>query len=480
MECPICIETYNKSTHRKITCFNCQKEMCVSCAKTFILSNATDAKCLHCNMAWDRKFMVTNFTRKFCNGEYKENRQNILKERVKCYFPSISDILTTENDLEDNREQQRHVQFQYKRNKFFLEENEYKIQNTMNEKKKFEKLHPDCTEEQVESYNTRCNTLLAEKSVLKNEKNEILKDIHHLEKLSKEIQYQIQRKKRHFVSNQKNTERNIVGRPCITENCRGFLNGKGNCPVCKRDTCMNCNIDITGQEGHECNESDIENWKVMQKNTKPCPSCRVRIFKISGCDQMWCTNCNTPFSWSKGTVETGPIHNPHYFDWIFQGGQPQPGQQGDDGICNENNLPSVDRIRAQFGSNRETNHRVLHYYRNIQHLRYQELRNLNVENNENTYRQGLYPHLYSLVKEGKGHAELERYDYRFNSDRELGLIITGYCQQQTHQFWALVNRTLDMNEFIEKYKKVRSHYHDAIDIFGKEYNRSFKRISNHL
>ena len=32
---------------------------------------------------------------------------------------------------------------------------------------------------------------------------------------------------------------------------------------------------------------------------------------------MFCTACNTPFSWLKGTVITsGHVHNPHYFEWM--------------------------------------------------------------------------------------------------------------------------------------------------------------------
>jgi hypothetical protein len=29
---------------------------------------------------------------------------------------------------------------------------------------------------------------------------------------------------------------------------------------------------------------------------------------------MWCTQCHTAFSWKTGRVETGVVHNPHYFE----------------------------------------------------------------------------------------------------------------------------------------------------------------------
>ena len=66
---------------------------------------------------------------------------------------------------------------------------------------------------------------------------------------------------------------------------------------------------------HSCKEESIESFKLIKKETKPCPNCSTRIFKISGCDQMWCTQCHTTFSWITGLEVTGNIHNPHYYEW---------------------------------------------------------------------------------------------------------------------------------------------------------------------
>ena len=39
---------------------------------------------------------------------------------------------------------------------------------------------------------------------------------------------------------------------------------------------------------------------------------------VRNCDQMYCTQCHTPFSWKTGQVETGRIHNPHYYEYQRQ------------------------------------------------------------------------------------------------------------------------------------------------------------------
>ena len=36
---------------------------------------------------------------------------------------------------------------------------------------------------------------------------------------------------------------------------------------------------------------------------------------VRNCDQMWCTQCHTAFSWRTGAIETSTVHNPHFYEW---------------------------------------------------------------------------------------------------------------------------------------------------------------------
>jgi len=102
-----------------------------------------------------------------------------------------------------------------------------------------------------------------------------------------------------------------------TEPCRGFLSTQWKCGTCQLFYCHDCHALIgTNKElPHTCDPGAKATAAMIQKETKPCPKCGIRISKIDGCDQMWCTSCQTAFSWNTGQIITHRIHNPHFYDW---------------------------------------------------------------------------------------------------------------------------------------------------------------------
>jgi hypothetical protein len=113
-------------------------------------------------------------------------------------------------------------------------------------------------------------------------------------------------------------ERSAFVRQCPAEGCRGFLSTQWKCGICELWTCPECH-ELKGEtrDGeHTCDPNNVQTAQMLAKDSKPCPSCHSMIFKISGCNQMFCTQCNTAFSWTTGEINRTGIHNPHYFEWL--------------------------------------------------------------------------------------------------------------------------------------------------------------------
>jgi hypothetical protein len=123
-------------------------------------------------------------------------------------------------------------------------------------------------------------------------------------------------------------------RGCPKEGCRGFIRGNMVCGICETRCCRRClEVLPAGVEGaendendahtseHRCKPEDVQTARMLRQETRPCPQCASPIFKIDGCDQMWCTACSTAFSWRTGEIETGRVHNPHFYEWMRQGGR---------------------------------------------------------------------------------------------------------------------------------------------------------------
>jgi hypothetical protein len=81
------------------------------------------------------------------------------------------------------------------------------------------------------------------------------------------------------------TERKKFIMPCPHNGCKGFLSQQYKCEICKLYTCPNCYevIGYNKTDEHECKKESVESAELIRKDTKPCPNCGVRIFKISGC-----------------------------------------------------------------------------------------------------------------------------------------------------------------------------------------------------
>ena len=114
------------------------------------------------------------------------------------------------------------------------------------------------------------------------------------------------------------TRRQFI-KKCPFQDCKGFLSTQWKCGICGNKTCKDCN-EIVIDDDHQCDDDKVKSVQLIKKEAKSCPSCGTQIIKLSGCDQMWCTECQTSFSWRTGLKINGTVHNPHYYEWMRQNG----------------------------------------------------------------------------------------------------------------------------------------------------------------
>lgn len=99
--------------------------------------------------------------------------------------------------------------------------------------------------------------------------------------------------------------------------CNHLLNlGCASCEACKIQICNLC-LEVK-DTNHECDEKVLDTIRHIFETCETCPKCHTIIEKEQGgCDQMFCTKCNTTFSWTTRRIvtENEVHHNPHFYDW---------------------------------------------------------------------------------------------------------------------------------------------------------------------
>ena len=287
MDCQICCETFNKQNHKDVECPFCDFVACRTCIQQYLLTSSNDAHCMGCKQAWNREFVDLSCTKTFRNKEYKLHRENILLQREKCLLP----------------ESQIHVV----RRRQAIE-----VQKLL-----------DAAEGELERQRNYCDELRTRVFNLRNGHN-----------VTDEAEAGASEKKQ-FV------------RKCPVEDCKGFLTTRWKCEVCDNNICSKCNEIKKDGEEHECNPDSVKTVELLKKDTKPCPKCGTLHFKISGCNQMWCPSCHVAYNWNTGRIETGIVHNPHFYEFQRAGGQNGGGRNHGDIPCG--GMPSVYEMNDMFG-----------------------------------------------------------------------------------------------------------------------------------
>ena len=333
-DCTICLSAYTSKTRKKITCQYCPAAACLSCQQTSILSVNAEPACYECKREWNTDFMSDTFGVTFRTKTLRVHRRKIVCERERSLLPSMQVFV-------EMRQRMMKLQAEFSEIQpiFIASSKKYNElrQNMMTSKNIYQSMYakmqisPLSAEEtetmqiskgNFKKYSVELDTYMkAEFSPCYTKYNKINGALNQLTwRYRTGAQEGEKRERREFIMR------------CPAADCRGFLSTAYKCGTCSKKTCSECTEIIEDGGEHTCKPESVESTKAIKKETRPCPKCAAPIYKIDGCDQMWCTNggCNTAFSWTTGQVVTGRVHNPHYYEWIRRtGGGVAPREIGD-------------------------------------------------------------------------------------------------------------------------------------------------------
>lgn len=290
--CAVCFDDFPEE--KIVACPFCPSRNCVECCQEYLLGISKVAHCMSCKKEWPATFFSSSFPEKFRLGAYVENRKKMLLEEQTAALPSTLPLV---------------------------------------EAKKKE----DALKEEIAKL-AAIHTELVKKATEIREQHRVASEI-----VKNGIAAGAKKLYMFKCPNGGDTSKDSEK----SEPCRGFIEAETHtCTLCKTQICKECHVVITtvdqdittvdqnittvdqsedkkkkqhvkpreSHASHVCRKEDIETAKMVLKDTKPCPTCSARIFKTDGCDQMFCTQCQTAFSWHTGVIETGTIHNPHYYE----------------------------------------------------------------------------------------------------------------------------------------------------------------------
>lgn len=301
MNCNICTERFNKSNHSKVSCSVCLDITCSECTERYLLMTTENAHCMSCRAAWNREALESSgLSKKFITKDYKKRREDVLFERERGMMPGTQPLVEKQIVIRRLNKEVKDIEIEINKGQ--------------------QKYQTDCNiplqviaDEIMSESNLDCVMARLDKayqtylpySMLGHEKNKKTAQIAALNYLNVDTK----REARKFV------------RACPQNGCSGFLSTAWKCGVCENRACPDCHE--PKEDEHVCKKECLETAQLLARDTKTCPKCAALIFKIEGCDQMWCTQCTTAFSWRTGHIEVGRIHNPHYYDYQRNAGRIQ-------------------------------------------------------------------------------------------------------------------------------------------------------------
>jgi hypothetical protein len=337
--CPICADTYTAVLRRKIVCKYCSKDACTKCIEQYLLGRIEDAHCIHCRVNYSDTVLKEICTKTYLQQTYFRHRQEILINRERASLPALQDSAKRERVSREYVQRIRKAreelnELRHRKARLIVNGNRISqiILNTRATGYPFA-LPEEKELEANQAEETACRLAVREKKALI---NTLLREQWRAGRVDRVHENPdgadgAEDGDEKDDGDEKEDRKKFIRR-CMKPECQGFLSTAWKCGICEYYSCSKC-FTVKGPDHdspHTCKKEDLDTAELIRADSKPCPKCGEFINKVSGCDQMYCITCHTPWSWTTGKIVThGVIHNPHYYEWLRRTGGNLPRNPAD-------------------------------------------------------------------------------------------------------------------------------------------------------
>lgn len=208
---------------------------------------------------------------------------------------------------------------------------------------------------------------------------------------------------------------------------------------------------------------------------------------VFNCSQIWCTQCHTAFSWRTGQIETGQIHNPHFYEYQRRmNGGVAPRVAGDvmcGGLPNyytliqhlnavlgitrkPGDLSEAEKIARNMMKGIETIHRM---HGHIQHI---ELPRYDTQNNIITHRDLRIKYMLNHISENTFKSDLYKREKDYDKRTEIRMVLETYQNVIMENMIALQTKTKpqEVYEIYDNMNTLRLYINECFEKISKRYN----------
>lgn len=270
---------FDRTASHFVSCPSCSSDVCYECVANFVKNLAGDVACMSCKHPWDRTFIFRSLPPSLVHSTIKAQREEVLFEREKALLPATMPLIPLADQATILKQEKDQVAKQIKD----LEQRLHEVNRRIHENSRQQFL----VKRNIEGRPVNVGAGAADASTRKEKKpepeNEMLSIVCH----------------------------------CPNGDCRGYVMKKDHkCGLCSSKICKKCHVVVASDEEHTCNPDNVASVKLIKSECKACPGCGVPSRKTEGCSQVWCIVCKKAWDWNTMKIDTGSIHATDYFNYM--------------------------------------------------------------------------------------------------------------------------------------------------------------------